>query len=137
MLHEYHVIYCVRYYPRFHVTAVGLGTYHPRIRGNACINANNILLNGQFGFWTKSSPEKASFKVLNEILRALNNKLVVGGIFCDLDCVSHDIVLSKLKFYGIMGKTFVLLKSYLEDRHQRWFWTINTPIIILILTGEK
>ena len=37
MLHEYHVTYSVRYYPRFHVTAVGLGTYHPWIRGNACV----------------------------------------------------------------------------------------------------
>jgi hypothetical protein len=26
MLHEYHVIYSVRCYPRFHVTAVGFGT---------------------------------------------------------------------------------------------------------------
>jgi len=33
----YHTIYSVRYYPRFHVTAVGLGTYYPRIRGSACI----------------------------------------------------------------------------------------------------
>jgi hypothetical protein len=33
----YHVIYSVRYYPRFRVTAVGLGTYYPRIRGSACI----------------------------------------------------------------------------------------------------
>ena len=32
----YHVIYSVRYYPRFHVTAVGLGTYYPWIRGSAC-----------------------------------------------------------------------------------------------------
>jgi len=32
----YHVIYSVRYYPRFHVTAVGLGTYCPRLRGSAC-----------------------------------------------------------------------------------------------------
>jgi len=30
---SYHVIYSVRYYPRFHVTAVGLGTYYPWIRG--------------------------------------------------------------------------------------------------------
>jgi len=36
-LHEYHVIYSVRYYPRFHVTAVGLGTYYTRIWGNYCI----------------------------------------------------------------------------------------------------
>jgi len=27
--------------------------------------------------------KKASFKLINEILLALNNKLRVGGIFCD------------------------------------------------------
>jgi len=32
----YHVIYSVRYYLRFHVTAVGLGTYYPRIWWSAC-----------------------------------------------------------------------------------------------------
>jgi hypothetical protein len=30
------VIYCVRYYPWFHVTTVGLGTYYPAIRWSAC-----------------------------------------------------------------------------------------------------
>ena len=35
MLHKYHVIYSIRYYPRFHVNAVGLGTYYPWIRGSA------------------------------------------------------------------------------------------------------
>jgi hypothetical protein len=34
MLHKYHVIYIVRYYPWFHVTAVVLGTYYPWIRGH-------------------------------------------------------------------------------------------------------
>jgi len=33
----YGVIYSVRYYPRFSVTAVGLGTYYPRIRRSTCI----------------------------------------------------------------------------------------------------
>jgi hypothetical protein len=37
MLHGYHVIYSVRHYPRFHVTALGLGTYYPLIRGHYCI----------------------------------------------------------------------------------------------------
>jgi hypothetical protein len=36
MLHEYHVIYSVRYYPRFHITAVDLGTYYPWIREHYC-----------------------------------------------------------------------------------------------------
>jgi len=31
----YDVIYSVRYYQRFSVIAVGLGTYYPRIRGSA------------------------------------------------------------------------------------------------------
>jgi len=35
----YHVIYSFRYYPRFHVTAVGLGTYYPRMWGTVCIRA--------------------------------------------------------------------------------------------------
>ena len=33
----YHAIYSVRYYPRFSVTAVGLGTYYPWIRRSTCI----------------------------------------------------------------------------------------------------
>jgi len=34
-------------------------------------------------------------------------------------CVNHDTLLSTLRFWGIRGKTFSLIKSYLEDRHQR------------------
>ena len=38
----------------------------------------------------------------NEILNALNNKLSVGGIFCDLemvfDCANHKILLLNLNF---------------------------------------
>jgi hypothetical protein len=33
--------------------------------------------------------------------------------------VNHDILLSKLEFYGIVGKAYALLKSYLKDRYQR------------------
>ena len=35
MFQEYHVICGVRYYPRFHVTPVALGTYYTRIRRSA------------------------------------------------------------------------------------------------------
>jgi hypothetical protein len=53
----------------------------------------------------------------------MNNKHLVGGIFCDLqkafDCVSHDILIKKLEFYGITGKFGALIKSYFKGRYQR------------------
>jgi len=67
--------------------------------------------------------KKASFKLINEILLPLNNKLTVGGIFCDLgksfDSVNHDIVLPKCEFYGFRGKNNAILRSYLSGRYQR------------------
>jgi hypothetical protein len=43
MLPEYHVIYSVRYYTRFHVTAVGFGTYYPWIWGTAVYRMNTCV----------------------------------------------------------------------------------------------
>jgi hypothetical protein len=65
----------------------------------------------------------ATFNLLNNALLALNNKSIVGGIFCDLskahDCVDHEILISKLEFYGISGKAKQLITSYLQNRYQR------------------
>jgi hypothetical protein len=61
--------------------------------------------------------------MINGILTALNNKLVVGGIFYDVqkafDCVNHEILMEKLEFYGIQGKFISLIKSYLTGSFQR------------------
>ena len=47
------------------------------------------------------------------MLLTLNNKLIVGGIFCDLEkafsCINHDMPLSKCEYYGFRGKTDALL----------------------------
>ena len=45
------------------------------------IDTNNILVDEQFGFRIPSSTDKASYKLTDEILNTLNNRMVVGGIF--------------------------------------------------------
>ncbi|PNF37508.1 hypothetical protein B7P43_G14331 [Cryptotermes secundus] len=95
------------------------------------IEGNNILVNEQFGFRPTTSTDNASYKLINEIMKAMNEKKVVGGIFCDLqkafDCVNHDILLTKLEFYGIRGIFLKLMKSYLEGRHQKVVLDNNSP----------
>jgi len=84
---------------------------------------NKILAVEEFGFRTSSSTEKTSYKLIDDILNMLNNRLIVGDIFCNVqkafDCVNHNILLSKLEFYRITGITYKLLKSYLKRRYQR------------------
>jgi hypothetical protein len=84
---------------------------------------NNILAPEQYGFRNSSSTETASYNLINNILSARDKKSSVGGIFCDLtkafDCVDHEILFSKLEFYGIMGKANFLIRTYLHSRYQR------------------
>jgi hypothetical protein len=95
------------------------------------IEIDNILVEEKFGFRTFSSTDKASYRLIDEILNALNNRMLVGGIFCDLqkafDCVNHNILLTKLEFYGITGITLKLIKSYPEGRYQRVVLNNNPP----------
>jgi hypothetical protein len=89
------------------------------------------LVEEQFGFRPSVSIDKASYRLIGEILNALNNKMMVGGIFCYLqkafDCDNHNIILTKLEFYGITGKFLKLIKTYLGGRYQRVIVNNNFP----------
>jgi hypothetical protein len=83
------------------------------------IEAKNILATEQFDFRLGASTEKASFRLTDEILKSLNTRMMTGGIFCDLcKAFDHNILLNKLKFYGIKGTALKLITSYLEGRYQ-------------------
>jgi hypothetical protein len=73
-----------------------------------CINKNNILSNHQFGFRANLGTDNAIFSLISGTLNSFNHKALVSGIFCDLekafDCVSHEVLLDKLKYYGIKYK---------------------------------
>ena len=83
----------------------------------------NILSTEQYGFRVGYRTDKATYKLTTEILNAMNNKLLLGGVFCDLekafDCVNHHILLPKLGFYGISDKNLQLYHSYLGNRYCR------------------
>jgi len=96
------------------------------------LNSNVILNEHQHGFRSEVSTENASYKLLIEILTALNNKQMVGGIFCDLhkafDCINHAVLLEKMKFYGVSGKFYNLVKPYVDGRYQKVILSHNNGI---------
>jgi hypothetical protein len=81
--------------------------------------SNNILTDQQYGFRKGYSTDVPIFKLINEILKALNDKSLVGGVFFDLekafDSVYHSLLIKKLPSYGIVSKAKLLIESYLTD----------------------
>jgi hypothetical protein len=57
---------------------------------------------------------------------------MVGGILCDLHkafgCINHVVLLEKTKLYGVSGKFYNLLKSYLDGRYQKVILSYNNGI---------
>jgi hypothetical protein len=81
------------------------------------LNKYAIINPSQYGFQINFSMDNAIYA-----LTALNNKSKVKGIFCDIekafDCVNRDILLLKLKIYGVTGTTRELFSQFLRNRHQ-------------------
>ena len=86
------------------------------------IEKNNILSELQFGFQRNKSTEHAISSIFTNITNALARKKSSYCIFLDFakafDTVNHRILVDKLKYYGVHGKTLELFDSYLSDRTQ-------------------
>ncbi len=87
------------------------------------ITSQNLMNSQQFGFRKGHSTSHALNYSVNHIINKTTScKEHVIGLFIDLskafDTIDHNILLCKLKHYGIRGNAHKLLESYLTNRTQ-------------------
>ena len=96
---------------------------HSRV--TSFLNANNLIFNKQFGFRSKHSTTHTLITITERIRTALDKGEFSCGVFIDLqkafDTVDHQILLTKLKHYGVRGITNKWFESYLSNRRQSVF----------------
>lgn len=80
---------------------------------------NKLFSKCQFGFRRGKNTTDALLNFVNSVYSANNNESIVS-IQIDFskafDLVDHELLLKKLKCYGVNGAAFSLLKSYLKGR---------------------
>ena len=90
------------------------------------LDENSIFTKFQSGFRRKFSCESAIQYVVSEWKNYLDDDLHIGAVFLDLkrafETIDRDILLVKLKKYGIGGEVLQWLQNYLSDRKQIVNW---------------
>jgi hypothetical protein len=67
------------------------------------LQTNNTLFPELFGFRKGISTENAAFKLIDSVLKSVNQNMHIGGIFCDLakgfDFVNHESLITEIHFF--------------------------------------
>ena len=83
---------------------------------------HGLLCISQSGFRRKHSTETAVTYFADEILMNMDKGEVTGSVFIDLakafDTVDHDILISKLKNYGVCDESLQWFENYFSGRKQ-------------------
>ena len=83
---------------------------------------NNIIINEQHGFRNKLSTITQLINTTTDWANTLNNKGQTNIIFLDLskafDKITHKIILSKFRYYGIRNHTLSWIGAFLSNRTQ-------------------
>ena len=85
-------------------------------------STNDLYYSGQYGFREKHSTQMAALELIDRITQDIDAGSVPIAIFIDLskafDTLDHNILISKLQYYGINGVALRLMRSYLSNRKQ-------------------
>nr|CAI5847843.1 unnamed protein product [Callosobruchus analis] len=83
---------------------------------------NQLFSQHQFGFRKGKNSVMGILDLISHIMDAFNKKQYTAALFCDrskaFDCVSHKILIEKLKAYNFSDESVELIKSYLSNRSQ-------------------
>ena len=86
------------------------------------LHSKNLLYRSQYGFRKDHSTELASVELIDHICKEMDKGDTPFSIFLDLskafDMLDHDILVTKLKHYGIDNTPLTWFKSYLTNRMQ-------------------
>ena len=93
----------------------------------------------QYGFRKGHSTELASLELVNRLLSKMDKGGVPLAILIDLskafDTLDHDILLYKLKCYGLTGNSIIVLKWYLTHRQQYVYYNNTDSNFLKVTTG--
>ena len=86
------------------------------------LNKRQLIYSKQFGFHSHYSTEYAVLSIIDQVQVAIESHDYSCGIFLDFskafDTVNHQILLTKLDYYGIRGVVKDWFTSYLSNRTQ-------------------
>ena len=85
-------------------------------------NQFNLLAEQQYGFRKQHSTEYATIKLIDHVGKEMEAGKTPTSVYIDLskafDTLTFEVLLYKLKYYGVTDTAFDLLKSYLTNRKQ-------------------
>ena len=85
-------------------------------------NQFNLLAEQQYGFRKQHSTEYAAIKLIDHVSKEMEAGKTPTSVYIDLskafDTLTFEVLLYKLKYYGVTDTAFDLLKIYLTNRKQ-------------------
>ena len=100
---------------------------------------HNLFSIQQYGFRPGHSTELAALNLVDILTKHMDRMKTPINIYIDLskafDTLDHNILLTKLNYYGVHGKEYNLFQSYLSDRSQYVEYNGSISATCSITTG--
>ena len=100
---------------------------------------NDLFMHAQHGFRPGYSTETAGIELIDRLKQNIDEGHASLCVFIDLskafDTIDHNILLKKLKFYGLNGSSLKWFQSYLTNRHQYVIYNDSKSSFKNITTG--